>query len=119
MVRPVATSASATDMLLAALDSNITSTAIPPVVATLADLRLYGGVLAGDALSPTAATTLRDRISGVDGRTCLYLGGTVRFVLASAACVGSTSTLSLVVAGLGIIAAVGMTGWQKQATGTS
>lgn len=94
----VVTIATATGMLLAALDSNITSTAMPTVVAALGGLDLYSWVFAGYALSSTAAMPLFGRLSDIYGRKRLYLGGMMLFVLASAACAGASSMLALILA---------------------
>src|SRR5437763_8323496 len=91
------TVAVATGMLLAALDSNITATAMPTVVASLGGLNLYSWVFAGYALSSTTAMPLFGRLSDIYGRKKLYLGGMLLFVLASAACGVSNSMLTLIV----------------------
>lgn len=93
----VLTVAAATGMLLAALDSNITATAMPTVVAALGGLDLYSWVFAGYALASTTAMPLFGRLSDLYGRKRLYLGGMVLFVAASAACAGANSMLALIV----------------------
>src|ERR1035437_2799541 len=92
----IVTIATATGMLLAALDSNITATAMPTVIAALGGLSLYTWVFAGYALASTTAMPLVGRISDIYGRKRLYLGGMVLFVLASAACGASTSMPMLI-----------------------
>ncbi|HLZ10753.1 MAG TPA: MFS transporter, partial [Chloroflexota bacterium] len=92
----IVTIATATGMLLAALDSNITATAMPTVIAALGGLSLYTWVFAGYALASTTAMPLFGRLSDIYGRKRLYLGGMVLFVLASAACGASTSMLMLI-----------------------
>src|SRR5690349_6981326 len=82
----ILTIATATGMLLAALDSNITATAMPTVVAALGGLEFYSWVFAGYALASTTAMPLFGRLSDIYGRKRLYLGGMLLFVLASATC---------------------------------
>jgi EmrB/QacA subfamily drug resistance transporter len=91
------TVAAATGMLLAALDSNITATAMPTVVASLGGLSLYSWVFAGYALASTTAMPLFGRLSDIYGRKKLYLGGMLLFVLASAACGSATAMWELIV----------------------
>ncbi|HEY8884383.1 MAG TPA: MDR family MFS transporter [Chloroflexota bacterium] len=92
----VLTIAVAAGMLLAALDSNITATAMPTIVSALGGLGLYSWVFAGYALASTTAMPLFGRLSDLYGRKQLYLGGMLLFVLASAACAGANSMLVLI-----------------------
>jgi EmrB/QacA subfamily drug resistance transporter len=94
----IVTLATTTGMLLAALDSNITSTAMPTVIAALGGLSLYTWVFAGYALASTTAMPLFGRLSDIYGRKRLYLGGMVLFVLASAAC-GASTTMPMLILG--------------------
>ena len=97
----IVTIAAATGMLLAALDANITATAMPTVIAALGGLSLYTWVFAGYALASTTAMPLFGRLSDIYGRKRLYLGGMILFVLASAAC-GASSTMPMLILGRAI-----------------
>src|SRR5579859_4869334 len=92
----VLTIGAAAGMLLAALDSNITATAMPTIVSALGGLGLYSWVFAGYALASTTAMPLFGRLSDLYGRKHLYLGGMLLFVLASAACAAANSMFVLI-----------------------
>lgn len=82
----VLTAATATGMLLAALDASIVGTAMPTVVAQLGGLDLFAWVFAGYALASTTAMPIFGRLSDVLGRKRLYLSGLALFVVASGLC---------------------------------
>jgi len=82
----ILTFATATGMLLAALDASIVGTAMPTVVANLGGLDIFAWVFAGYALVSTTAIPFFGRLSDVYGRKRLYLGGMGVFVLASGLC---------------------------------
>lgn len=80
------TFATATGMLLAALDANIVGTAMPTIVGHLGGLDLFSWVFSLYALVSTTALPIFGRLSDVYGRKRLYLGGLAIFVLASILC---------------------------------
>jgi EmrB/QacA subfamily drug resistance transporter len=92
----VLTVATATGMLLAALDASIVGTAMPTVVASLGGLELFSWVFAGYALVSTTAMPFFGRLSDVYGRKRLYLVGMSVFVLASGLCGLAQDMLQLI-----------------------
>jgi EmrB/QacA subfamily drug resistance transporter len=93
----VLTVATATGMLLAALDASIVGTAMPTVVASLGGLEIFSWVFAGYALVSTTAMPFFGRLSDVYGRKRLYLFGLGVFVLASGLCGLAQNMLQLIV----------------------
>src|SRR5689334_17696391 len=93
----VLTVATATGMLLAALDASIVGTAMPTVVASLGGLDIFSWVFAGYALVSTTAMPFFGRLSDVYGRKRLYLFGLGVFVLASGLCGLSQNMLQLII----------------------
>jgi EmrB/QacA subfamily drug resistance transporter len=92
----VLTVATATGMLLAALDASIVGTAMPTVVASLGGLEIFSWVFAGYALVSTTAMPFFGRLSDVYGRKRLYLGGLALFVIASGLCGAAQDMLQLI-----------------------
>ena len=92
----VLTIATATGMLLAALDASIVGTAMPTVVASLGGLEIFSWVFAGYALVSTTAMPFFGRLSDVYGRKRLYLFGLGVFVLASGLCGLAQNMLQLI-----------------------
>jgi EmrB/QacA subfamily drug resistance transporter len=92
----VLTVATATGMLLAALDASIVGTAMPTVVASLGGLDVFSWVFAGYALVSTTAMPIFGRLSDVYGRKRLYLFGLGIFVLASGLCGLAQDMLQLI-----------------------
>lgn len=93
----ILTVATATGMLLAALDASIIGTAMPTVVASLGGLEIYSWVFAIYALVSTTFMPIFGRLSDVYGRKRLYLGGMAVFVIASALCGLAQDMLQLIV----------------------
>ncbi len=92
------TLATATGMLLAALDANIVGTAMPTIVSQLGGLDLYSWVFSLYALTSTVAIPIFGRLSDIYGRKRLYLGGMGLFVVASVLC-GFAQTMPQLIAG--------------------
>ena len=100
---------------VAALDQSIVATVMPTVIGELGGLDRYALVFSAYLLVSTVATPLCGRLADVFGRTPVFVGGMVVFVLGSLGAGLSASMEQLVVSravqglGAGALLPVGMT----------
>ncbi len=73
-------------VLLAALDTTIVSTAMPTVVAALGGLNLYSGVFSAYLIASTIATPIAGKLSDQFNRKNMYLASIVAFLATSMLC---------------------------------
>ena len=85
-------------MLLAALDQNIVTTAVPAIAADLGGFEHLSWIFAGYLLTSTASTPIYGKVSDLYGRGPLLIISIVLFVLSSAFCALSQDMVQLVAA---------------------
>lgn len=84
-------------VLLAALDNTIISTAMPTVVAALGGMRWYSWVFSGYLMASTVATPIAGKLSDQFNRKHIYLASITTFLAASMLCGLAPSMLWLIV----------------------
>jgi EmrB/QacA subfamily drug resistance transporter len=102
-------------VFLSAMESTVVATAMPKVVASLGDVRIYSWVFSGFLLTSTVGMPLWGRLSDLFGRRRVYLAGLVIF-LAGSALSGAAQTMGQLIAfralqgfGAGSLITLGMT----------
>ncbi len=84
-------------LLLPALDQTIVGTAMPRIVASLHGFEQYAWVVTAYLLGATALLPVAGRLSDQFGRKPFLLGGTIAFLIGSAAC-GDAQTMAQLIA---------------------
>lgn len=84
-------------VLLAALDTTIVSTAMPTVVAALGGLNLYSGVFSAYLIASTIATPIAGKLSDQFNRKNMYLASIVAFLATSMLCGVARNMIWLIV----------------------
>ncbi|MFF4502729.1 MFS transporter [Streptomyces sp. NPDC001401] len=83
-------------MFLAAMDSAVTATAAPQIVADLNGGSAFSWLLAGYVLAATFSVPLYGKLADTHGRRPVLVGGTLLFLAGSALCAAGWSMTSLV-----------------------
>ncbi|MFE2733275.1 MFS transporter [Streptomyces sp. NPDC059349] len=83
-------------MFLAAMDSAVTATAAPQIVADLNGGAAFSWLLAAYVLAVTVSVPLYGRLADTHGRRVVLVGGTLLFLAGSALCAASWSMASLI-----------------------
>ncbi|MFK0050402.1 MFS transporter [Streptomyces sp. NPDC090741] len=84
-------------MFLAAMDSAVTATAAPQIVADLGGAAAFSWLLSAYVLAATVSVPLYGRLADSHGRRPVLIGGTLLFLAGSALCAAGWSMPSLVV----------------------
>lgn len=85
-------------MFLAALDSTIVATALPPIARDLGGFALISWVMTAYLLTSTCATPILGKLSDLYGRRSMVLACLVLFMVASALCALAPGMIALIAA---------------------